>query len=59
MTDAKKLAKAMADNERAGKSNRKMLDFVVRTKRVPSGVTIDFDEDGRYVVTFRTDVGFV
>lgn len=50
---AEKLKKAIADNERQGKSIRKMLDFVVRTKRVPHGVTIELPEDGRYVVTFR------
>ena len=59
MTDAEKLARGLAYNERAGKSNRKMLDWLVRTGRVPSGVVIEQKQDGRYVVTFRTDVGFV
>lgn len=59
MTSGEKLARAMAENDRKGKSNRKMLDFLVRTNRVPSGVTIEKKNDGRHVVTFSVDVGFV
>jgi len=59
MTAAKKLARALMDNEREGKSSLPMLKFLVRTDRVPAGVTITFI-DGRAVVDFgNTETGIV
>lgn len=56
---AKKLARAMADNYAKGKSNLPMLRFLVRTRRVPAGVTVTVTGD-RYEVEYgNTETGIV
>ena len=59
MNTAKKLMKAIRDNDKRGKSNATMYRWLIKTSRVPAGVTIT-ETEGKFAVDFgKHDVGLV